>query len=424
MRRHYARQCPELAESSIFTNPIASSLAVPTLPPSVIESDLAQAIIGLSHEDVIDFLSEMPLDRDGEPEGEASARFRHGDLYVAMSALQKAIRLGKPDLANAACSWMVGNGHGAACWRRLRTIAVEDIGVADPQLMLVVLWLAERRSLHASFGDARFARLVISPMCAAVKSRDMADIATWATLPGSIDHLMPGFGRARASELVAIVSDERQSFQTRHAAARALFPARFGAVQPWKRRAPTDRTALCEALGLPPALAIAIERDVAFGGDVLTSAGPIAWVLLKSSQTISTGPDSFEPAGTELIKGVLASSFDRHTRLGRAVLAKMLRDHQPWVDFFDRHKLAGPMECVMRALFYLEGGILRPRLSYDRSSELYWSILQAKFATTGIASLDEDGWELLELVREAMPEINARRQCAVGAVINPGRTFR
>ncbi len=350
--------------------------------------------------------------------GGSNGRQRPGDIYVTMSTLQKAVRLGEYELAISAGQAMIGGGQSSALWRRLRTIAVEDVGLGDIDVVAFVVWLAGRPDLRDEFGSLQLAGLAIGLMCRAVKSRDMADIAYWSSLPGSIDHLMPGFGSARASELVVIASDERQPFQTRHAAARALFPARFGNIQPWRRRLPTDRMALYEALSLPPALAFAIERDVAFGGDVLTSAGPIAWALMRSSPTISAETDPFEPTGTELINGVLASSFDRHTRLGRSVLARMLRDHQPWVEFFARYKRAKPLDCVMRALFYLEGGILRPRLSYDRSTELYWSILQAKFASTGIASMDDGGCELLELVGEALPEINARRRRSVAPAIN------
>ena len=415
MTRNHTYHFPNLAKNSIFARPITSSPVTTTLPPSVVRSDLTEVLVTSSDDAVSDVLGGVLLNVELQPVEEAAARFHHDNLYVAMSALQKTIRLGEFELAYAACSWMLNNGHGVACWRRLRTIAVEDIGAADPPLVVLVLWLAEKLSLRANHRPGGFESLVISLMCQAVKSRDMADIAYWATLLGSIEHLMADFSGARSSELSAIASDKGQTFQIRHAAARALFPARFGALQPWKRRLPIDRAALYEALGMPPALAVAIERDVAFGGDVLTSAGPIAWALLKSSHTISAGPDPLEPAKTEpLINGVLASSFDRHTRLGRSVLATMLRTYRPWVEFFSRHKRATPLDCVMRGLFYIEGGILRPRLSYDLSDELYWAILQAKFASTGVPSMEEGGWELLDLVREALPEINTRRRHVAG----------
>ena len=413
MNRDDDQTCPGLAGNSIFARPISRS-SDPTLLPSVLPAGVAEDTFASTSRgagaDAVRGLLEV---QSAWPPSVSFRHLRRFDLYVTMSAFQKAIRLGEFQLAARAAGQMALEGQSSALWRRLRTIAVEDVGLGDINVMAFVLWLAARDDFRESFGSLPLARLVIGLMCRAVKSRDMADIAYWATLPGSIDHLMPSFGDARSSELVTIASDERQAFQTRHAAARALFPTRFGMVQPWKRRSPKDRTALYEALGTPYSLSWALERDIAFGGDVLTSAGPIAWALLQSSLTITAGADPFEPVRTELIDGVLASSFDRHTRLGKAVLSKMLREHQPWADFFARHKEASAMDCVMRGLFYTEGGLLRPRLSYDRSDELYWTILQAKLASTGIASMDEGGWELLDLVRAALPEINQRRRRAV-----------
>ncbi len=52
------------------------------------------------------------------------------DRYIALSALQKAIRRGHEDLAlRAAMNLMIGGPH--AIWRRLGIIAFEDIGVAN-----------------------------------------------------------------------------------------------------------------------------------------------------------------------------------------------------------------------------------------------------------------------------------------------------
>ena len=52
------------------------------------------------------------------------------DRYVALSAMQKAIRRGDEDLAlRAAMNLMVGGPH--AIWRRFAMIGFEDVGVAN-----------------------------------------------------------------------------------------------------------------------------------------------------------------------------------------------------------------------------------------------------------------------------------------------------
>ena len=335
---------------------------------------------------------------------------RHIDLYRAMSALQKAIRIGNTPLAMAASRWLIERGFSSANWKRLRTIAVEDVGLGDPEVASFVLWLAGRKDLRAECGDLNLSVCAINCTTQAVKSRDMSDLAFWSSLPGSIDHLMSDFGRARSSELVAIASNPADTLRVRHAATRALFPFRFPGADTWKRRRPEDRMPLYEALEMPRAVIEMIEADVAFGGDDLTSAAPMAWALMRGSKTLSAGVDSLDPGDMPLVGDVLGSTYDRHTRLGRRILRRMLEEHEPWAEFFRCYPAADPMECIMRAVFYAEGGVLRPRLSYDGSSALYWSILEAKFATTGIASLEQGGFELLELVRRALPKLNKLRR--------------
>ncbi len=57
------------------------------------------------------------------------------DRYVALSAMQKAIRRGHEDLAlRAAMNLMVGGPH--AIWRRFAMIAFEDVGVANSRRSL------------------------------------------------------------------------------------------------------------------------------------------------------------------------------------------------------------------------------------------------------------------------------------------------
>lgn len=335
------------------------------------------------------------------------------DRYVAMSALQKAVRLGESSIAAAAISVLFRSGHTAMAWKRLRTIAVEDIGLGDPVVSGFVLWLSKRRTLHDKFGNGLLANLALNLMCSAVKSRDMTDVAGWSTLPGAIDQLVSKYAQLSSADLVLIASNPNECFQVRHAAARAMFPARFRGADRWKRRTADDRKALYEALDMPEAIAFMIEADVAFGGDVLTSAGPMVWALMSGSRVIGSGKDDFDNGGLHLIGGVPASAYDRYTRLGQSVLRKMLQQHQPWRDYFRRHPEAQPMPCMLRALFYTEGGLLRPKLLYDRSKDLYWSILQEKFASTGISSMDEGGWELLELTREAIPRITQLRERAL-----------
>ena len=398
----------------MFDVPIPAAVVANLLPKSVLPSELMQLSSGrtetaaalpllttLAQKALTTFPTSPPLPR-------------HIDLYVAMSALQKAIRIGNIPLAISASRWLIEKGFAAANWKRLRTIAVEDVGLGDPEVAAFVVWLAARKDLHAQLGDFNLSVCAINCTDSAIKSRDMSDLAYWSDLPGAMDHLMPMFGQAKSSELVIIASDPSETLRTRYAAARALFPFRHRAAPIWKRRWPEDRMPLYEALAMPPAVVAMIESDVAFGGDVLTSAGPMAWAMLRGSRAIKAGQDPFHEIHAEMAGDVLAASYDRYTRTGRRIIAAMLKDYPPWADFFARHPLADPMECMMRAIFYVEGGVLHPRQTHDFSDRLYWDILKAKLATTGIRSMSEGGLELLTLAQAAIPTLNDRRRAAIG----------
>ena len=209
----------------LFDAPLASFAVSAEMPTSALPPELSELGIGLT----VDPTALSPILKTlGKSAPEClptSPPLPRGiDLYVAMSALQKAIRVGNSILAIRAGQWMIERGFVAALWTRLRTIAVEDIGLGDPEVAAFVVWLAGNKDLRAEIGDLATAVCAINCTAKAVKSRDMTDLAYWSGLPGSIDHLMPMFCQARNAELVLIASDPAETLRTRHAAARALFP--------------------------------------------------------------------------------------------------------------------------------------------------------------------------------------------------------
>jgi MgsA AAA+ ATPase C terminal len=64
-------------------------------------------------------------------------------LFECSSAMQKCIRRGMPDEAMYFAVELDLSGYGEYCWRRLRTIASEDIGMANPTLPSVLSALYE-----------------------------------------------------------------------------------------------------------------------------------------------------------------------------------------------------------------------------------------------------------------------------------------
>ena len=99
------------------------------------------------------------------------------DRYIALSALQKAIRRGHEDLAlRAAANLMIGGPH--AIWRRLGIIAFEDIGVANIDAVgwvTVVIGKPEVRQRLG--GEWKVADFLIRTLCRSAKCRATDDLA-------------------------------------------------------------------------------------------------------------------------------------------------------------------------------------------------------------------------------------------------------
>ncbi len=98
------------------------------------------------------------------------------DRYVALSALQKAIRRGEEELAlRAAMNLMIGGPH--AIWRRLGIIAFEDIGVADIDAVGWVTVVIGKPDVRQRLGgEWRVADFLIRTLCRAAKCRAADDL--------------------------------------------------------------------------------------------------------------------------------------------------------------------------------------------------------------------------------------------------------
>jgi len=100
--------------------------------------------------------------------------------YEVASALQKCIRRGREYEAYWWAHELLINQQGTWLWRRLLTIACEDVGMADPQAIVVVnachqAWL----ELSESRGDPELSILAeaVIYLCRSKKSRTADDLA-------------------------------------------------------------------------------------------------------------------------------------------------------------------------------------------------------------------------------------------------------
>ncbi len=92
------------------------------------------------------------------------------DRWVASSLVQKAIRRGDAELANRAASRLLELDK-EAIWRRLVVIAFEDIGAADVDVLLEIVFLAKNREWRRASGEAAVLGAGVRRLAEATKDR-------------------------------------------------------------------------------------------------------------------------------------------------------------------------------------------------------------------------------------------------------------
>lgn len=113
-----------------------------------------------------------------------------GSPWVAMSALQKAIRRGRDDLALRAAATLVRDAPDRL-WRRLGCIAAEDVGLGDLDAVAIATAAMGGKRLRSAMGaDWPVACAVIRQLCDAAKCRAADDLLM-------ICELHPAYARQR-----------------------------------------------------------------------------------------------------------------------------------------------------------------------------------------------------------------------------------
>jgi hypothetical protein len=106
-------------------------------------------------------------------------------LWVAMSAMQKAIRRGREDLALSAAATLLHDAPDKL-WRRLGCIAYEEVGLVSlDTVRIATVSLTESRLEQHSEGNGR-SPAALSPKCAEPRSAGRLTTYSWPvsfTLP-------------------------------------------------------------------------------------------------------------------------------------------------------------------------------------------------------------------------------------------------
>ena len=333
-----------------------------------------------------------------------------GDKWKAFSAMQKAIRRGLFHEAWRSAHALWAAGQGDAMWRRLVITSMEDIGLADPYAAAFTCWAAGNRKARVEIGEKQVLAFVLSALCAAPKSRDLCDAVVYNFLPHTIEDEFAEAAKWEGDTLVEIAADLSRPMMQRYLAHWRMFGPKFKCTSHDNPKAdPLQSFVLYEKLKLPILFQYIAYESYRKSGEALGIPVPFLWQYMTCSPWAKPAPDPFEDAKNEMCHGVLAATFDKHTWQGKGALKRFLAQCKPVREYLNKHCKGDHMAALERAVFYVEGALLRPRLFYEGAREFYFDVLTAKLISNGFPDF-ETGRAFYSLVQENLGLLNKLRE--------------
>jgi hypothetical protein len=327
--------------------------------------------------------------------------------WVAMSAMQKAIRRGREDLALSAAATLLQHAP-QKLWRRIGCIAFEDVGVACLDAVgLATVALAGKQVRAALDGEWAVASCIVSELCRVPKCRAADDLLMAC-------ELHPAYAEARAKlpyrttrDLIAIATGQGSVQERALALWFALGTDRRRSTLVSRRGEPRlvfDQ--LCEA-GWPHSIVEVAREGFRRTGEMLC---PLV-ALLSCEQRQVTRVENDELPPEVVIGDVPSWALDIYSREGRAAFARFLGTDAPaarWVR--GRVRPARRVAFMGHIIFRVEGGLVANRMRWPLADELR---RQTDFECSGPDC--PDAAEILDLMRDDIPLLNQARAAVSGS---------
>ena len=324
--------------------------------------------------------------------------------WVAMSALQKAIRRNEPELALRAAETLSKVAPDRVS-RRIGIAAFEEIGVGDAEsLSFSVAGLAGKRWRAEVGGEWVVASYLIRRLCSAPKCRVVDDLYMIADTHPKLAKLRLDFASGHASDSLDLL----RAAHTIEGQAVAVWSLNaFLRDKPSPKRSYRDPLLLAEEyehLGVPSTV-----LDISFEGfkktrETLSLLYPLLWLAKPACGEVLD--DDLPPQA--YVNEVPLWALDIFTREGREAFRRFLLTDCKSASWIKSHiPRSGQVETLGLAVFAVEVGQMRKRLRWELADRL-----RATWQRECLGRHCPDGTELLYLLRADIETLNAvRAEC-------------
>lgn len=307
-----------------------------TLPAS--EADLRKIL----HQRVEELDRIVPLPRPADPD----LKWRY------VSCLQKSVRRGHWQSALIAADALLAVDP-RYCWRRLKVIALEDVGLAAPVECALVLQAVRDSNFRRKLGERRCLAALVDGLATAVKDRSLTHL------------LLLNHNRPPPPPMWAKYVDSLEL--------------------PWLIAYLAKRGRSAEKLGVQV---------------------PLLYDRMPSETEVITLPP--DPYGDEIIAGLPACAFDQHTSEGKRSIAYFTVACNAVREFYERNRI-DKLKTAGIALFFLEGRVLDRKLEWAGRTELCAESRVFTCMFRGFETVEQID-ELTQIISENRAQLNDVRR--------------
>jgi hypothetical protein len=327
------------------------------------------------------------------------------DPWSASSLLQKAIRRSEVELARSAARTLYRQ-RGVAVFRRLCTIAVEDIGIADAGLLHEVTRIGTDKALRAVLGsDAELIDDLTSQLALATKDRSADYLYCAATKLETALADQRELSGQTFDRLIELAVDDGAPLP-RRAVAALLACTDPGEIEGRLNADRVERLLDAISVKLLP-LTDAVLNLARSRGEPFCIMLPLIWSRWSYFGAEAAVAEDELPV-SEFVRGVPLYIFDKHTAVGRHAIKRFSRENdkvasalQAWVPFQCRTHVAEI------AAFYADAAPVARRLDWPTGSLLKHMGSTADMIGAGCAF--EGHRPVFETVQENLPHLNRLR---------------
>jgi hypothetical protein len=323
--------------------------------------------------------------------------------WVAMSALQKAVRRGNEDVALRAVATLLARAP-ESLWRRCGGIAYEDVGLADVDTQaLVTAALAGKRFRATVGGEWMVAASIVTRMTRAQKCRAADDLLMTAELHPDCARARREYAAIPTADLLRIVAAPGPLLKR---AVALLYAVGTG----WRtsRHLHPRRGDPRAVFGMLGQQSVATDlAEIAREGFRKLGEGLCPLVVLLSpllhAEHTAVEDDAFPPE--MMVDGVPGWAYDIYSREGRTALQAFLQQPTETASWIRARIPEGKRVAFLGGIvFRVEGGLVKGRLRWPTGDAL------RSLVDFGSHGLDyADAGKALELMRQDIPVLNAVR---------------